>query len=187
MSDMLIHLQICGFERFCCPHCRTAGDYRLEVHTRVKVAMMGGVNRVDNSIEYVRCSACDTLFRSTILAELGARRPLTKAQREAEQQIDAQPQVVTFTPDATTEIRRRLLNGDFDADTAVRLSVDSEHPRQCMVQFDTLELNDADVMQREAELYVVIDRRELSALQGGTIDYRDGRFALDFIAAVVQE
>jgi Fe-S cluster assembly iron-binding protein IscA len=188
MNETLFHLEISGFERFRCPHCRAEGDYRLEIHTPVKIAMMGGVNRLDDSIEYVRCGMCDTIFRSSILEQIGARRPLSKAQREAEQHIAAEPmQIVTLAPAAASEIRRRLLNGSFDADTAVRLSVDLQHPRACMVQFDTLELNDADFMQREGELFIVIDRRELPALRGGTIDYRDGRFALEFVAAIVEQ
>jgi Fe-S cluster assembly iron-binding protein IscA len=157
----------------------------MEKHTPVKVSMLS-TSRMGEAVEYVRCSACDSLFRATILEQLGARRPLSQAQREAEQQIAADPtRIVSFTAAALDAIRRRLLSGNYDADTAVRLSADPKDASRCVIQFDTLELNDADFMQRERELFIVIDRRELSALRGGTIDYRDNGFFLDFVATVM--
>jgi Fe-S cluster assembly iron-binding protein IscA len=187
MIESLTHRRIDGFERFTCPCCQCERDYQLEVHTPVTHTVLGGTQAAGDAIEYVRCLGCDATFRSTILAAIGAARPLTGHQRAAAARIGAQPEtdIVAFTSAALTEIRRLLLQNRFEADTAVRLSVERKQPEQCVVQFDTLELNDIDFLQRVAELFFVIDRRELPHLRGGTLDYRDDRFALDFVAVVV--
>lgn len=180
MHASYFRVTIEGIGRFPCPVCRVVTDYQFESHTPVAVGLAGAFP-AGEQLQRVRCLGCDTLFAENILDATGAERPRSPEEVSADACLiqQAAAPVVRLTESARAEVRRRMAMAGFDQATGVRLVRDRKRPDRCLAQFDTLEINaEYDLLQRDAELYLILDHREAEKLRGATIDYHDDEFVV---------
>lgn len=180
MHESYLRIVIQGNGLFPCPLCRAVTEYQYESHAPVVVDLAGAVP-VGEKRNRVRCLSCDTVFGDAILDATGAKRPHTLEEGSANACLAQQADVhfVCLTDGAQAEVRRRMASTGPGQTTGVRLVRDRKRHDRCLVQFDTLEFNaEYDVMQREAEFDLILDRREAEKLRGATIDYVDDEFVV---------
>jgi hypothetical protein len=166
-----------GAGQFWCPRCQAEQDYvliRTWQYFHVYFIPLGKEELVG---EHIVCAGCNHTFPSTVLTgEAESILPLGTAGTNLPS--SGEDSIVTLTPSAVEEIRRRHFEGEFEANVAVRIEPDPREPNKVLLAFDMLLDDERDLICQSAGIPILVDRRIAHEVQGSTIDFRYGSFVV---------
>ena len=164
---------------FLCPRCHRTAEYGIygvysHFHAHVFIIPVWSEHRVG---EKLRCHACRAILPISVLAGHAPTVPVAHSDEAGKSGVFQNlANVVQLTDAAAQEIRRRLVAGEFAADTVARLQATDGSGSGYQVTFDYAVADGSDWIGESHGIGILVNRRETSSLLGRTIDFRRGIF-----------
>ena len=164
--------------QFQCPQCDSDCDFTLIRTWKYFHLYFIPLVKQELLEERIQCGNCNTAFPITVLAGTAAEitSALVAGSGNEQSVSDNFGNVVDLTDSAIEEIRRRLTDGQFDADVVVRVTPDRSEYRKVSVQFDLALAGGRDWIGQSHGIPIVVDRDLAAELQGCTVDFQYGEF-----------
>ena len=164
--------------QFSCPSCSSASQYSIGRTYRYFHICFIPLARGSIIDQAVYCTTCNVKHSIAVLA--GRAQPVRSAfeagQFDNGSASASLGNVVSLTPQAAVEIRRRRALVSYGSEVVVRITPNDKARNEYQVAFDFPLADGQDWIGMSEGVPIVVDRRDAPLLLGRTVDFRDGKF-----------